>query len=506
MAAPPRCAETIERTVEELGHRQLRRRPEMINSRFRHGKRRSSRLPLLLALGVATLAGLVSLRLLATPHPQANDPTPALPATSRPSLTTAEGPAFEPPVGTVPPPISPIGSAPVARPALAPMPTPVSVPRSTRYSPIPLVPDPELAALVTERLAGHSGKFGVAIKDLETGRGVLIDPDGEYQAASLFKLWVMYEVFKQRELGAVSFGEALVLTDRHVSYDLGTLDRPVGSTIELGEALERMITISDNSSAILLTDRVGALNINQDLRGLGLAHTRLFLDDLVTSPLDALVFLEMLARGEGVSPRASAEMLQLLSRQRVNDRIPRLLPPGTIVAHKTGNLAGVINDVGVVYAPGVAFIIAVLTDQATDEAKAAGATAALAATAYEHFQAVGQGGTAVRFPAGEPIPTAPPVPRTPPPAPTPARSELRPAITEPPPQPLDPEPTMARGPAASPAPGLATPAPSATPTPLPGLTPAPGQTIQPTHSTVVPPAPPSRTPAGPARRRSTVAP
>jgi beta-lactamase class A len=249
----------------------------------------------------------------------------------------------------------------------------------------PFLPDFALAAEVSAHVAGQSGRYGVAIKNLRTGQGVLIDPDGEYEAASLFKLPVMFEVFKQREAGLLSFDEQLLLTDRHVAYDLGTLDRPAGSTIGLDEALERMITFSDNSSAILLTDRVGAFAVNQDLIRWGLPHTRLLLDDLSTSPADMLRFLEMVALGEAVSPRASREMVQLLAQQRVNDRIPSLLPRGTVVAHKTGNLPGVVNDVGIVYAPSGPFVIAVLVDGTTDDAAAARATADIALVAYKRF-------------------------------------------------------------------------------------------------------------------------
>jgi beta-lactamase class A len=261
---------------------------------------------------------------------------------------------------------------------------------------------------VTQKIAGHGGRYGIAIKDLSTGLGVLVDPDGEYEAASLFKLAVMYEVFKQRDLGTLSLSESLVLTERHVAYDLGTLDRPAGSSIELREALERMITISDNSSAILLTDRVGALNINRDLQALGLTHTRVLLDDLSTSPGDMLSFFEMLARGQGLSPETSAEMIHLLSRQRVNDRIPHLLPSSAVVAHKTGNLPGVVNDAGIVYAPDASFVIAALVYGTPNEGDAAQVIRDLAAVSYEHFRAASGSGPEVRLPAPAPSATARP--------------------------------------------------------------------------------------------------
>lgn len=365
-------------------------------------------------------------------------------------------------------------------PLRAPVPTPLGATRLTQFSALPLVPDPQLGAQVVQRLAGHSGRFGIAIKDLATGRGVLIDPDGEYQAASLFKLSVMYEVYRQRDRGLVSFGEYIALTPRHVAYDLGTLDRSVGDTIRIDEALERMVTISDNSSAVLLTDRVGARVINQELRGLGMEHTRLIADDLVTSPGDMLTFLEMLALGKAVSPSASAEMVSLMARQRVNDRIPRHLPTTATVAHKTGNLPGVVHDVGIVYGPEATFIIAILVERTADEAEAALIAADLAAASYHHFAGLNGNGGSLPVPTVEATPTDRPVP--PPPTSTPQPSAT--ATAEPT---ATPEPTRTTE--------APTPEPTRTPTPTPGLIQTPSVTPTSGSPRPTPTATPTRPPA-----------
>lgn len=355
---------------------------------------------------------------------------------------------------------------------------------------VPFVADPALTARVAERIAGRSGRYGIALKNLRSGHGVLLDPDGRYQAASLFKLWVMYEVFRQRDAGSLSFGEVLRLTQRHVDYDLGTLDRPAGSTILLGEALERMITISDNSSAILLSDRVGAHNITQSMQRLGLTRSRFAVDDLTTSPGDMLLLLETIARGEAVSRQASAEMIHLLARQRVNDRIPRLLPPETIVAHKTGNLPGVVNDVGIIYGGQQVFVLAVLVDGTGNEAEAARVTAELAAMAYDHFRITADNGDAAARPIGEPIP--PPAPW-----PTPPQAPTQPA-------PLTNTPTATETPAESTATTAPSPSPTAPPEPATiTQTPTPTETPIPTGDPVhTPPASPEpltdRLPTAPA--------
>jgi beta-lactamase class A len=383
-------------------------------------------------------------------------PTRSTAVAAQPTLPpTSTIPLLVPPATLSPVVLTPTQETPTAGPSLTPSPTlppmatPISAPRSSRFNPTQFTPDTELAQEVVRALGGVTGRIGVAIKDVNTGRGVLISPETEFPAASIFKLEVMYEVYKQRELGALSFDETLVFTQRHVDFDLGTLDRGVGDPIQLAEALERMITISDNSSAVLLTDRVGALNVNRDLSGLGLEHTRLLADDLVTSPYDMLTFMEMLARGEGVSPQASREMLQLMARQRINDRIPRLLPAGTVVAHKTGNLPGVVNDVGLVSSPDTTFAIAVLISDTPTEGLAAQAISEVAATAYRYFS------------AAQPRPTPTP---TSPPSPTPTEGPPPTSVAAP----SAPGPTAATAPGGTPV-GTATPtsARTATPTPRP---------------------------------------
>jgi beta-lactamase class A len=307
----------------------------------------------------------------------------------------------------------------------------------------PLVSAPALATLVQQHLGEQRGIFGVAIKALDGGHGVLVNADRAFPAASLFKLPVMYEVYRQRDAGLLTLAERLVLTGRHAQLDLGTLDLPIGSAVTVEAALRRMIVISDNATANMLADRVGWPSLNGTMRDLGLHETRLTGDALTTSPRDMLLLLELLARGEGPSAASSAEMIELLLDQRVNDRLPARLPPGTAVAHKTGNLDGVIHDVGIVYAPGATFVIALLAEDAPDYAAVARAQAALTRAAYDYF-ITASGGLP---PTPAPGPDELPAPRaTPTPRPAPTARVWQPAVTLPAPtartwQPAAPTPT-----------------------------------------------------------------
>lgn len=234
-------------------------------------------------------------------------------------------------------------------------------------------------------IQGVDGTFGIAVKDLATGRGFLVNPDLEFPAASLFKLPVMFEVFKQNRLGLLSMDEELEITEHYAEYDLGTLDMEVGDKVRLARALERMIVVSDNTSAVMLLDRTGVANVNRDMKDLGLEHTRILAEGLTTSPQDMLLFMEMLAMGKGVDPETSQAMVQLLLRQQVNDRIPLLLPRGTPVAHKTGNWDGIVHDVGIVFSPRATYVIALLAQDLADVRAGTRALAEVSREVYDYF-------------------------------------------------------------------------------------------------------------------------
>src|SRR5579864_5681910 len=196
----------------------------------------------------------------------------------------------------------------VAAAALTPRPTlrawDASVPGITN--------DPLLASRLDQALVGVDGHIGVAVKDLGSGRGAVLNGDLELQSASLYKLPILYTVF---DLG-LNLSEELTITDEALSYDSGTMELGPGETLTVAEALERMVTLSDNTSAILLGSRVGAGNIDASIAALGMDTTHYSLERMTSSALDMLHFVELVARGKAVSPGASADILHLMLRQR----------------------------------------------------------------------------------------------------------------------------------------------------------------------------------------------
>jgi beta-lactamase class A len=249
---------------------------------------------------------------------------------------------------------------------------------------------------ITARVAAVPGAVvGVAYRPLGPGEPLDVGADAEFHAASTMKVPVMIELFRQADRGALALDQPVLLVNRFGSivdgspYAVSPADDSdsamyarVGERVPLRELIERMIVRSSNlatNAAIALADparvtatarALGASRI-EVLRGVedqkaydqGLNNT--------TTAADLATLMAAIANDRAASPAACAEMRDILSRQEFNGEIPAGVPPGTRVAHKTGQITGVLHDAAIVYPPaGEPYVLVVLTRAIPDEAVA----------------------------------------------------------------------------------------------------------------------------------------
>lgn len=232
-----------------------------------------------------------------------------------------------------------------------------------------------IAGRLDDALATFSGSASVALIDVRTGSRYERNADRIAPAASLYKLGVMVEAFRRAADGSLSLDDTLTIADEDLTDD-GYYTDP-GALLTLREAIERMITISDNSPARALVRVLDAHQINYTMMSLGFAATRIntaLPAEEQTTPYNTTTARDMgrlfllLAQGELLGPSPSEEMLRILRRQRINDRLPAGLPAGTTIAHKTGDLPRVSHDAGLVRGPmGSRVIVMLTTDFARDD-------------------------------------------------------------------------------------------------------------------------------------------
>ncbi len=250
---------------------------------------------------------------------------------------------------------------------------------------------------VKDRIATVPGAVvGVYLKDLDDSTEWTVNADSVFHAASTMKVPVMIEYFRQVQAGRFARDEQVRLDNRFASivdgspYTLNAADDSdslmyarVGTMVPLRELVERMITRSSNLATNAVLALVDPQRAQETARALGAATImvrrgvedgKAFEQGLnnTTTPRDLGVLLESIVTERAASPESCREMLAILERQEFNEEIPAGLPPGTRVAHKTGEITGVLHDAAVVFPPQgrAPFILVVLTRNIDDQRQA----------------------------------------------------------------------------------------------------------------------------------------
>ena len=254
-----------------------------------------------------------------------------------------------------------------------------------------------LTEAIKTRIASEPGAIvAVSYRDLHTGESLDIAADTVFHAASTMKIPVMIEVLKRAQAGAFSLDQEILLVNQFASladgspFSLSAADdgdsilySKVGDRVTVRELLRRMITRSSNLATNQLIELVGAANVTETAHNLGARHLSVLrgVEDQkafdkgminTTTSADLATLLEAIEKGTVLSSSSSSEMREILLAQEFNEKIPAGLPPGTRVAHKTGEITAVSHDAAVVYPPGRKPYVLVVLTKGIRESKASG--------------------------------------------------------------------------------------------------------------------------------------
>ena len=233
-----------------------------------------------------------------------------------------------------------------------------------------------------KRLHAAPGHVAMYYQPLDGGCALMMNETMPMLAASVIKIPIMVEAFRQFESGRISPEETHRLEDSEKMPSCGALNRMhAGLEVTMRDLVELMIILSDNTATNILIDRLGIEHVNDTMKGLGLKQTvlrrKLFdregkargLENTVGAR-DIGMLLEKMYRGTLVSETASAQMLDILKSQKLNGKMPFYLHEyGIPIAHKTGEDDGITHDVGIIYTrkPFILCMLSNETDMTTYE-------------------------------------------------------------------------------------------------------------------------------------------
>lgn len=237
-----------------------------------------------------------------------------------------------------------------------------------------------------------SGPLGIGFKDLLTGETCYYNGRKPFPTASVFKVFVLAELYNKVYKGEVSLSDRIALSKDMKSPGSGILfQMDCDTKYTFYDYALLMMILSDNTAADFLYNYVGAENIYRNvIVPLKLSNTRVDLSyrDLfqyychadpttspeeqlhiyytgnflhneyykctqtkndITTPMDMNRILEIFYTGKWCNADISSQILNVMKKCQTNSRIPKYLPAGTVVAHKTGTFDRLVNDCGIVY-------------------------------------------------------------------------------------------------------------------------------------------------------------
>ena len=249
--------------------------------------------------------------------------------------------------------------------------------------------------------AGVDGVMGYAIVDLTSGDRIGHLDREVFPTASTIKLAIIYELFKQVDEGKVRLDQQLALDRANAVGGSGVLFQLGTPTLSIRDYATLMVIVSDNTATNVLIDVLGLDRIAARMLALGLNGTKLRRhmvdlaaarrgDENVSTPAEIVRLLEIIWKGEGLTPGARDQAVALLKKPKVS-RLRAGLPPGVDAADKPGELEGVRVDAGVVFANNRPYILCAMTTYLKNEADGERANEELSRAAYDYFSRLGSG-------------------------------------------------------------------------------------------------------------------
>ncbi len=283
------------------------------------------------------------------------------------------------------------------------------------------------------------GELGLTAIHIESGRRADFHPSDRFPMASTFKVPVAVTLLQRVDRGELRLDQMIALEPHDLHPGSGTLtdlfNKP-GVSLSVRNLLELMLLISDNSAAdiclrlaggpeavtskmreigvtgirvdrptvLLISDWIGAaLPPQKDwtpelFQGLyravspearKAAEARFNADPRDTAQPSAMADLLLMIHNRKLHKPETADLLLDIMRrcQTGEARIKGMLPPDTVLAHKTGSIGGTIDDVGILTLPGNAghVALALFVKEGTKSEASERAIAQVSRAVYDYF-------------------------------------------------------------------------------------------------------------------------
>ena len=247
--------------------------------------------------------------------------------------------------------------------------------------------DSNLHTAVDNALQSFTGVLGCYAKNLTTGEEFGYRADEVMPTASVIKVPIMAELYRQVEEEMVDLEQRVTIEADDWTGGTGVLKTFMpGLQPTIMDLCRLMIIVSDNVATARLVNILGKDQINQSLREWGLSTTELRYNmqlggDIrqyaVSSTRDLGRMYELISTDGFLTAESCAAMRDHLGRQQHLEQIPRGLPFNQFaseigveqpvrVMNKIGNYMGVRVDAAIIASPKSTFVLVTMNEGSSD--------------------------------------------------------------------------------------------------------------------------------------------
>lgn len=245
----------------------------------------------------------------------------------------------------------------------------------------------DLKIIILETMSNTFPQYSVVVKDFQSDFSLSINENMIFTGASINKLPILGALYYLTQKGELNLDRQITIQAEDIqNYGTGSIqyDQP-GAVYSLKTLARLMIQESDNTAAYILGRNIIGINKIQDLiDNWGMVQTDM--ENNKTSNADIVRLMEKMYREKIANKALTLEMLSFLKDGVIEDRIPALLPKGTIVYHKTGNGVGFIHDVGIIVGPKTTYYIGMFTGDVSNEEETIQKLADLSKKVYDFMK------------------------------------------------------------------------------------------------------------------------
>ncbi len=196
-----------------------------------------------------------------------------------------------------------------------------------------------------------------------------IDADKPFPAASIIKIPILIEMFREIESGKFSLYDTMVLEDYYRASGSGKLQYSQGGVAHSMDYLAQiMIQNSDNSSTNMIMSKIGGMpEINRALNrwGLKTTHINNWLPDLsgtnITTARELAKMLYNVDSTNILTNESKRQIAKYMGHVKNNRLLQAGIPSDAVLLHKTGDIGFMVGDAGIVKtANGKKYIVVIL--------------------------------------------------------------------------------------------------------------------------------------------------